>query len=130
MVPEKEKLRTLTCFRCSHRGASDGTAKRCFCEVTKRWGDVVRGYYCAKFERLEKSSCDLEFDGFPRRNLQLEDYRTARQWEEAGRGVNQDAKGRRMYANGSSSRTFVYYLPEETHECSDDDMKLSRGLDE
>ena len=130
MIPDKEKLRTMTCFRCAHRGIMDGTDKRCFCEVTKRWGDVVRGYYCAKFERLEKSSCDLEFDGFPRRNLQLEDYRTAKQWEDVGRGVNQDAKGRRMYANGSSSRTFVYYLSEETHVLSDEDLKLSKGLDE
>ena len=130
MIPEKEKLRTLTCFRCAHRGSSDGTAKRCFCEVTKRWGDVVRGYYCAKFERLEKSSCDLELDGFPRRNLLLEDYRTAKQWEDVGRVVNQGAKGRRMYANGSSRRTFVYFLPEETPALSDENMEPEKRLDE
>lgn len=115
----KGSARTLTCFRCVHRGLTTASAKRCYCELTKRVGNIERGYYCDKFERQETQSCDIEFNGFARRNLQLEDYRTAKQWTDAGRAVNEGAEGRRMYANGTSSKTFVYYLPEETHEIED-----------
>lgn len=115
---ERERLRNLTCFRCIHRGLAETPPKRCICEITKRWGDVSRGYYCTKFERVETASDTRLYDGYMRRNLQVEDYRTKRQWEDVGREINKDAKGVEMRANGTYRNVYVYYLPEETHEKS------------
>lgn len=124
MNSEREKLRTLTCFSCAHRGMSDGTPNRNCCEVTNEWGPVERGYCCEQFERLERVRYGVPIDEYPRRDLLPEDYRTVMQWADAGRVVKPGSNGRRMYADGASSQTFLYYLIEDTYEMQDIEAQI------
>ena len=113
---EKEKARTLTCLSCEHRGMSDGTPHRNCCSLTNEWGSTERGFSCGQFVLLERVRYGAPIDDYPRRDLLSEDYRTVMQWADAGRVIKPGSNGRRMYADGASSQTSVYYLIEDTYD--------------
>ena len=107
-------LRQSTCNQCSHGRPVGIDYRITYCEKTKRKGKASRACYCEKFERRLKESCDRVSDlGFKYRSKQVEDYRTRRQWEDAGYKVKDGIQGHEMHAVSGSSKTFIYFLPDE-----------------
>ena len=117
---EKEIIRTATCWTCIYCGNSDGgpfgKPKKSFCEVTKRWGNLIRGNYCEKydFKQWGKGFAD---DGIPIQNRQEMDYRTENQWNMKGRKIKKDVIGTKMHSNRNNLKTvYICYLIDETEE--------------
>lgn len=47
---DKACLRTCKCWRCAYKGEYDWQkTKRMYCTKTKRWGSVIRAYWCKHF---------------------------------------------------------------------------------
>lgn len=88
--------------------------------MTNRWGSMNRAFYCTKFENKRGQSSTEEINGRRIRKNQVEDYRTAKQWEKAGYRVKLGAKGTEMYASSMAAMhdgsVFIYYLPEQVEE--------------
>lgn len=55
-------------------------------------------------------------DGIPVRNKTSLDYRTENQWNMVGRYIKDGAKGLEMHPTMNGSKTFTYYLIEDTVE--------------
>ena len=114
---EKLILRKLTCRSCIHSSQPDNPYrhKKCFCNKTKRTGNLVRGYYCEKFEfrQLAKPVGD---DGVPVKNRFPQDYRTANQWNEVGRKIINGEVGIEMHPNRTTLRVYTYFLIEQTEK--------------
>lgn len=117
-----DSIRNFTCWQCKYRKIATGNKPepitkpvKCYCDKTKRIGSLKRGYNCNYFEyrQLHNEIC---CNGIPYRNRQPLDYRTARQWEEAGRRIKDNAIGKIMYANKHSTKTYSYYLIDETEK--------------
>ena len=53
-------------------------------------------------------------DGIPIKNRQPLDYRTEKQWEDAGRKVIDQSAGVEMHPTRRSRKTCIYYLIENT----------------
>lgn len=125
---DKEFLRQSTCNQCIHGTAKGINYKKSHCEITKREGNAERACYCAKFvSRLDGSSSLVSPQGFPYRSRQIEDYRTRRQWEEAGYKVKIGEEGHKMHSSMNSSKTFVYYLPEEVESITVDPLPAEKS---
>lgn len=116
--------RNFTCWECIHgidyenefvaRGLSVPVS--CRCVLTRRKGLIDRGHVCSRFvyKQLSKAMAD---DGTEIRNRQPLDYRTERQWAEAGRRLKDGAVGKEMYPSRSNMyKKYRYYLIEETEE--------------
>lgn len=52
------------------------------------------------------------------------DYRTQLQWAKAGKIVNSDAIGVRMWSNGHRQRAFIYFGPCDVHDGTDEELKI------
>lgn len=116
----KPVLRMKTCWQCKNmgdtKGQKAGFPERCQCQITKRWGKLERGYYCDKFEYRQWHNAKSP-DGILIKNRLNKDYRTKKQWENAGRKIKNDAIGLEMYASKHNLTTkYKYYLIEETEE--------------
>lgn len=117
-------LRSVTCNRCSHQyeksDISRGIFKKCRCDITGRKGSVNRGMYCMQFKDRMNASSSTEYNGYKVRSKQVEDYRTRRQWLDAGYYVKENAIGTEMYAVMSAAehngRRYIYYLPNEVEK--------------
>lgn len=111
----KPILRMHTCRSCVFQGKTDNPYrhKKCYCEKTKRVGNLTRGYYCEKF-KFRQLNKFLGDDGIPVKNRMSEDYRTANQWTEVGRTIKTDAIGVLMHSNRTSLKVYTYYLIEQT----------------
>ena len=117
---KKEFLRQSTCNQCLHGRPRGIDYQKSFCEKTGREGSVERACCCEKFERrLNSSSSILSPQGFKYRSKQIEDYRTRRQWEDAGYKVRDGEVGYEMHASMMSGKTFLYYLPEQVERMND-----------
>ena len=55
--------------------------------------------YCTRFESQQKKSSSTKINGYKIRKDQIEDYRTARQWIDAGFKVKEGSIGKKMYAS-------------------------------
>ena len=114
-------LRQLPCYHCVHCVEKKGLKGLVFtkrrCALTNRWGSMNKAFYCTKFENLQKESSTHEVNGYRIRKDQIEDYRTANQWEKAGYRVKRGSEGVRMYATRMAAMqdgpVFTYYLPEQ-----------------
>ena len=58
--------------------------------------------------------------GFKFRSKQVEDYRTQRQWEDAGYRVKQGVEGHEMHPVRNTQKTFIYFLPEEVEPINEE----------
>lgn len=116
-----EILRQLPCYHCVHcvekKGMKRGRFAKRKCALTNRWGNMNKAFCCMKFENKRAQSSTEEVNGCRIRKNQVEDYRTANQWESAGYRVKPGAKGAEMYASQmaamQNAQTFIYYLPEQ-----------------
>lgn len=109
-------LRSNTCWQCKHCEKTDYfKPKKRFCGVTRRWGNIIKGNWCKKWEYRQLPN-PIASDGLPIKNRQPLDYRTAEMWNEVGRCIKPDAKGVEMHANRQSMKTYIYYLIEDTYE--------------
>lgn len=112
-------LRSLTCWSCEHCGeaerGSEGRPRRVRCWITKRMGQLSRGYYCQRFEYKQRSK-ETGDDGIPIKNRQPLDYRTRKQWEAEGRRIRAGETGRMMHASRMSLKVFEYFLIDQTEE--------------
>lgn len=116
-------LRQSTCNQCSHGRAAPFDYGTAYCKKTGRKGKASRACYCEMFERRLKESSDEVSDlGFKYRSKQVEDYRTRRQWEDAGYQVKDGIQGHEMHARMGDRKTFVYFLPDEVEPA-----KLNEG---
>lgn len=116
----QEILRGFTCWQCKNmgetKGKSIGSPSKCQCNITKHWGSLERGYYCEKFEYKQWHNA-VAPDGVLIKNRQSGDFRTEKQWEDAGRKIKPDAKGIEMYASRHNmKKAYKYYLIDETEE--------------
>lgn len=110
-------LRQTTCNQCLHGMAKGVNYNRTYCRKTKREGNATRACYCEKFEsRLKRSGEEVSAQGFKYRSKQVEDYRTKRQWEDVGYRVKEGVKGHEMHPSMLSSKTYIYFLPEEVEK--------------
>ena len=113
--------RTLPCYHCVHcieaRDMKRGAFTKRMCRLTNRWGSMKKAFYCERFENRQSKSSTNEVNGHRIRKDQIEDYRTANQWEEAGFQVKEGEIGVEMYASRvaamNDGKTFTYYLPEQ-----------------
>lgn len=111
---EKEFLRQSTCNQCKHGHAVGVNYYRARCDITKREGNASRACYCKHFDsRLQCSSDAVSEQGFKYRSKQIEDYRTEKQWLDAGFVPKKESTGCEMHASMMSSKTYIYYLPED-----------------
>lgn len=115
------QLRNNSCWQCVHcvKGDGDpvsGRHKKRLCDITGRWGSLQKGWYCLKYEYRQLPNVTAD-DGIPVRNRLQEDYRTRKQWEEAGRKVKDTAEGVVMHANRHSTKTYLYFLEGDTIPC-------------
>lgn len=51
------------------------------------------------------------------------DYRTQLQWAKAGKIVNSDSVGIRMWSNGHRQRSFIYFAPSDVHDGTAEELK-------
>ena len=58
-----------------------------------------------------------------RTNYPQIDYRTQMQWAKAGKIVNSDAIGIRMWSNAHHQRSFTYFCPNDVHDGTDEELK-------
>lgn len=126
----KEFLRIASCWTCLYRDLyqihSIGSTKqkKCYCTITKRFGNLERANYCEHYEYVQLSNPVGE-NGILIKNRQPLDYRTPIQWEYVGRKIKSDAIGKQMYASRQSKKIFTYYLIEETEEITSDNVEKS-----
>ena len=116
----QEILRGFTCWQCKNMGKTEGkrlgSPSKCQCQITRRMGSFERGYYCKKFEYKQWHNA-VAPDGVLIKNRQSGDFRTEKQWEDAGRKIKPDAKGMEMYASRHNmKKTYKYYWIDETEE--------------
>lgn len=113
-------LRQESCWRCAYgySGETDGPVpgkiERVRCDITHRMGSIWRALYCKHFTPRWKPELYYGADGIPIRNKTSLDYRTERQWNDAGRRLKNDAVGLDMHATIMGKITFRYYLVDET----------------
>lgn len=120
----EEVLRQLPCYHCVHcvecKDMKRGAFTKRKCSLTNRWGSMNKSFCCTKFENKRGQSSTEEVNGYRIRKDQVEDYRTANQWAEAGYRVKPGAEGIEMYASRFSAAhdgpVFIYYLPEQVEE--------------
>lgn len=120
----EEILRQLPCYHCTHCIDSKDMKRGVFaqrkCDLTNRWGSMQKAFYCTKFENRQKQSSSEEINGYRIRKDQIEDYRTANQWAEAGYMVRDGEEGTEMYASRMAAMrdgpVYTYYLPEQVEK--------------
>lgn len=56
------------------------------------------------------------------------DYRTQLQWAKAGKIVNSDSVGIRMWSNGHRQRSFIYFAPSDVHDGTAEELKTFFAL--
>lgn len=115
-----EIKRSMTCWQCKHldktKGIHPSKPEKSFCGITRRWGNLVRGKYCDKFEYKQWHN-RFAPDGVEIKNRQPLDYRTKKQWMESGRKLKDGAIGKEMYSTRNNMKIkYRYYLIEETEE--------------
>ena len=115
----EEPLRHLQCWHCSHCMASN--ARKSQCELTGRWGNTERAFFCLDFGNKRAVSNTTEFHGYKVKNRQTEDWRTENQWQEMGYQIKPGEKPTKMWKNAIVAEhniqrggLFEYYLPEQT----------------
>ena len=82
---ERTFLRQSSCHQCLHGHPRGRDYSNAYCDKTKREGKASRACYCDNFDRRLKESSDAVSEmGFMYRSKRVEDYRTRRQWEDAG----------------------------------------------
>lgn len=115
------KIRQSTCNQCKY-GRSDGLDyHRSYCELSQKLGNAERACWCERWQaRLHKSAPCVSEHGFKYRSKQTEDYRTMRQWGQSGYRVKEGMTGHEMHASVMSSRTYIYFLPDEVEYVDDD----------
>lgn len=114
-------LRQMPCYHCIHCVDSKDLKRGVFtkrkCELTNRWGSMKKAFNCTKFENKQRQSSTEEINGYRIRKDQIEDYRTANQWAEAGYRVKPGAVGTEMYASRMAAMrdgpVYTYYLPDQ-----------------
>lgn len=122
----KEIIRTLPCYHCVHCIGEDdmvkGTFKKRKCELSNRWGSMNKAHICKCFENKNRSSSVETFNGYRIRKDQIEDYRTANQWREAGFEIKSGEVATKMYSRRSSAenngRLYEYFLPNQVVKIS------------
>lgn len=118
-VSEKQ-LRHLQCWHCSHCMASNASKSQC--ELTGRWGNMERAFFCLDFDNKRAVSNTTEFHGYKVKNRQIEDWRTKNQWLEAGYYVKKGEQPTMMFKDFLSAEhnykngLFGYYLPEQVEK--------------
>ena len=118
----KPFLRQESCWRCKFghstgtKCSSPGRITDVFCEKTRRWGKIQQACYCEKWVPNCPPELYYREDGIPVRNKTSLDYRTASQWESVGRYVKYDAEGLEMHPTMNGSKTYTYFLIEDTVE--------------
>lgn len=114
-------LRQLPCYHCVHCVESKDMRRGSFtkrkCGLTRRWGSMKKAFYCTRFENKRNKSSVEEVNRYRIRKDQVEDYRTANQWAEAGYRVKSGEEGTEMYASRLAAMhdgpVYTYYLPEQ-----------------
>lgn len=106
-------LREDTCARCYYCCEYEPRGKTNRCARTKRSGNIERAHWCSKFKHRNSSGLYYK-DGVPVRSKTSDDYRTEIQWEKVGRYVKDGEEGIAMYPTMNTSKTYVYYLMEQT----------------
>ena len=117
----EEVLRQLLCYHCAHcvesRDMRRGRFLKRKCALTNRWGSMEKAFFCRRFENRRDTSSDQEVNGYRIRKDQVEDYRTEKQWLDAGFRVKPGAEGTKMHATRMAAayeeRAYEYYLPEQ-----------------
>ncbi len=128
-------LRILPCYHCIHCVEVDrmvrGRFQRRKCELTGRWGSMDKARYCTRFESQQKKSSSTKINGYKIRKDQIEDYRTARQWIDAGFKVKEGSIGKKMYASRYAAMNhgpvFEYFLPEQVRRACGCGNKIEEG---
>ena len=117
---EKPLLRQETCWRCKWgRGngtkcSSPGRITHVLCKKRHRWVNNFKACVCEEWESIMPAKLFYREDGIPVRNQTSLDYRTANQWEMIGRYIKEDAEGLEMHPTMNGSKTYTYYLIEDT----------------
>ena len=110
---------TRTCNRCIFSLPTDpesSPATTSFCKITKRKGSVLRGNTCDILKDRNQSddfATRSEYDGLPIRSKMVSDYRTKKQWLQAGYCIKEGECGAEMHPTFLSKKTFIYYLPDQ-----------------
>lgn len=118
----KPFLRQETCWRCkSGRGngtkcSTPGRITHVFCAKRRRWVNNNKACVCEWWDSLMPAELYYREDGIPVRNKTSLDYRTENQWNMVGRYIKDGAKGLEMHPTMNGSKTFTYYLIEDTVE--------------
>lgn len=114
MKQRRSILRQSTCLRCI-QGENAGTDwARAFCKKRRKVTNVYEACYCEEFLKRLDLSGDVYSDlGYKYRCRQNKDYRTKKQWEAAGYKIKEGMKGHKMHASSMSTKTYLYFLPEE-----------------
>lgn len=118
------QLRHLQCWHCNHCKDKDGMKgadifTKALCDINGRWGSMTRAFFCLDFEDERKQSDTTEYHGYRIKNRQVEDWRTRRQWEDAGFYVKPGEQPTMMFKNFLSaeknlqSGLIEYYLPDQ-----------------
>lgn len=109
--------RSHTCWSCAHRGetgkSSTGRPETVKCTITKRTGKLARGHDCEHFECAYKGQ-EFGDDGYPIKNRQPLDYRTANQWRDSGMRIRSGEKGTLMHPTRMIRQLYEYFLIEQT----------------
>lgn len=110
-------LREDRCSRCLYCRRYDRLTKTNHCARTKRSGSIERAHWCEEFKHRNSSGSYYK-DGIPVRSKTKDDYRTESQWLTVGRYVKDGEEGVEMFSTMNTSRTYVYYLIEQTDSLS------------
>lgn len=117
---DKPLLRQETCWRCKWgRGngtkcSSPGRITHVLCSKRHRWVNNFKACVCEEWKSIMPAKLYYREDGVPVRNQTSLDYRTANQWEMVGRCIKDDAEGLEMHPTMNGSKTYTYYLIEDT----------------
>lgn len=135
---DKPILRQETCWRCKF-GRGNGTkCKRAgmithvLCKKRHRWVSNYKACVCELWVSIMPAKLYYHEDGIPVRNQTSLDYRTENQWAEVGRCIKDGAKGLEMHPTMNGSKTYVYYLMEDTIEIppmSEFEKEVYRSID-
>ena len=95
------------------------TFTKSLCGVDATWGSMTRAFFCLDFEDGSLQSDTTEYHGHRIKNRQVEDWRTRRQWEDAGFYVKPGEQPTMMFKNFLSAEKNLrsglcgYYLPDQ-----------------
>ncbi len=118
------QLRHLQCWHCNHcrdkEAMSGGDSfSKSLCGIDGKWGSMTRAFFCQDFENESLQSETREYHGYRIKNRQVEDWRTRRQWEDAGFYVKPGEQPTMMFKNFLSAEKNLqsgligYYLPDQ-----------------